>query len=224
MCGVDAWWAWALLVTSYFERAAGQPAYVSGCPCPCISLLNLHLTAPSLPPSWCSRLPFCNLQFGTAGCTLQLWTVAACVYFGDAVVSTDTPRNLRGDAAAASIPAPEPLSWPARPPTPKTLGGTAACDAATGLPLGVSLRDAEARGLAAQYSTCCSGSGPVFVCDGGATQLPCTRVGDDYCDCQDGSDEPRNAACSSGRFYCNQGVAEFPKDYASRTPRRCACT
>ena len=120
---------------------------------------------------------------------MQLWTVAACVYFGDAVVSTDTPRNLRGDAAAASIPAPEPLSWPARPPTPKTLGGTAAGDAATGLPLGVSLRDAEARGLAAQYSTCCSGSRPVFVCDGGATKLPCTRVGDDYCDCVDGSDE-----------------------------------
>ncbi len=162
-------------------------------------------------------------QFGTAGCTLQLWTVAACVYFGDAVVSTDTPRNLRGDGNAASIPAPEPLSWPVLPPNPATTG-PAACDPATRLPLGVTSRDAEARALTAQYTACCVGAGAVFVCDSGATRLPCARVGDNYCDCADGTDEPRGAACVSGRFFCNSGVAEFPRDYATRTPRRCVVT
>ena len=30
----------------------------------------------------------------------------------------------------------------------------------------------------------------VFVCDGGATTIDRSRVNDDYCDCDDGADEP----------------------------------
>ncbi|KAL0591895.1 hypothetical protein ABG067_000545 [Albugo candida] len=46
--------------------------------------------------------------------------------------------------------------------------------------------------------------GEVFVCDQGVRRLEHTRVNDDYCDCEDGSDEPGTSACShtAATFYC----------------------
>jgi protein kinase C substrate 80K-H len=41
-----------------------------------------------------------------------------------------------------------------------------------------------------------------FVCDEQRQTIPQSYVNDNYCDCQDGSDEPRTAACSNGRFLC----------------------
>lgn len=32
--------------------------------------------------------------------------------------------------------------------------------------------------------------------------IPFDWVNDDYCDCNDGSDEPGTSACHNGRFYC----------------------
>eukprot|EP01129_Flabellula_baltica_P013872 TRINITY_DN652_c0_g2_i1.p1 TRINITY_DN652_c0_g2~~TRINITY_DN652_c0_g2_i1.p1 ORF type:complete len:366 (+),score=55.05 TRINITY_DN652_c0_g2_i1:410-1507(+) len=56
--------------------------------------------------------------------------------------------------------------------------------------------------------------GDHFVCDGGVL-ISIESVNDDYCDCQDGSDEPGTSACKEGVFYCrNEGF--YPESiYAS---------
>ncbi|XP_053714840.1 glucosidase 2 subunit beta-like isoform X1 [Synchiropus splendidus] len=41
-----------------------------------------------------------------------------------------------------------------------------------------------------------------FLCIDGSKVIPFEHVNDDYCDCEDGSDEPGTSACSRGRFYC----------------------
>ena len=44
-----------------------------------------------------------------------------------------------------------------------------------------------------------------FQCFDGLKTIPFDRVNDDYCDCEDGSDEPGTSACShieNSKFYC----------------------
>ncbi|KAH9498447.1 hypothetical protein Btru_007504 [Bulinus truncatus] len=44
--------------------------------------------------------------------------------------------------------------------------------------------------------------GTDFRCISTGKIIPLDHINDDYCDCEDGSDEPGTSACSNGLFYC----------------------
>lgn len=55
-----------------------------------------------------------------------------------------------------------------------------------------------------------------FKCDGGRTVIPKARVGDDYCDCADGSDELATGACPDTLFECPCRPSKPVTVFASR--------
>lgn len=50
----------------------------------------------------------------------------------------------------------------------------------------------------------------MWKCLGTDQRIPHSRINDDYCDCEDGSDEPGTSACDEGRFYC-ANAGHIPK-------------
>ena len=42
-----------------------------------------------------------------------------------------------------------------------------------------------------------------FSCDNNSKIFPLEKYNDDFCDCEDGSDENKTNACFNGKFYCN---------------------
>jgi len=82
-------------------------------------------------------------------------------------------------------------------------GGTAAADSEPELPADPALAASSVRGVPVRDEP--RYTGLRFTCDGGSRELSVAAVNDDYCDCDDGSDEPGTAACS-GRagttFFC----------------------
>uniref|UniRef100_H2Z0K0 Glucosidase II beta subunit N-terminal domain-containing protein n=1 Tax=Ciona savignyi TaxID=51511 RepID=H2Z0K0_CIOSA len=42
----------------------------------------------------------------------------------------------------------------------------------------------------------------LFTCFSGNQSIVWSAVNNDYCDCEDGSDEPGTSACKNGKFYC----------------------
>uniref|UniRef100_G3MTP8 Glucosidase II beta subunit N-terminal domain-containing protein n=1 Tax=Amblyomma maculatum TaxID=34609 RepID=G3MTP8_AMBMU len=57
--------------------------------------------------------------------------------------------------------------------------------------------------------------GKTFKCLYSASVIGYEQVNDDYCDCDDGSDEPGTNACPNGRFYCKQHNAHSPETVLS---------
>jgi len=49
-----------------------------------------------------------------------------------------------------------------------------------------------------------------WTCLDNSDMIPFDRVNDDYCDCQDGSDEPSTSACPAQKFFCSKSSYSFP--------------
>ncbi|XP_045535298.1 glucosidase 2 subunit beta [Papilio machaon] len=49
-----------------------------------------------------------------------------------------------------------------------------------------------------------------FECRISKTRIPFEQVNDDYCDCEDGTDEPSTNACPNGTFYCQYQYKKKP--------------
>ena len=65
-------------------------------------------------------------------------------------------------------------------------------------------------------------AGLEFLCEKGGKQIAIDRVNDDYCDCDDGSDEPGTSACAGMQamegptFLCEHAGLESIMIFASR--------
>jgi hypothetical protein len=55
-----------------------------------------------------------------------------------------------------------------------------------------------------------------FQCKDGSRSIAASRVNDDYCDCDDGSDEPGTSACQNGNFWCENKGGKSKHIFSSR--------
>uniref|UniRef100_A0A023FNI9 Glucosidase 2 subunit beta n=1 Tax=Amblyomma cajennense TaxID=34607 RepID=A0A023FNI9_AMBCJ len=65
-----------------------------------------------------------------------------------------------------------------------------------------SIRVSRPRGVALKHASLYDRT-KNFTCFDGRKDLTFSMVNDDYCDCDDGSDEPGTSACINGRFHCD---------------------
>ncbi|XP_033731406.1 glucosidase 2 subunit beta-like [Pecten maximus] len=85
-----------------------------------------------------------------------------------------------------------------RPPDGSEIGEQTAADLVN-LPRGVHRTDAR------YYKPI---TGNLFLCLDKKKNIPFSQVNDDFCDCDDGSDEPGTSACLDGRFFCTHQIPD----------------
>ena len=84
---------------------------------------------------------------------------------------------------------------------------------ARGKHLGAMLRTL---GLVVLSASAALGAGDVFSCGDGKKQIPKSFVGDDFCDCADGSDEVATGACPDTWFTCENRPHKPTHIFSSR--------
>lgn len=55
----------------------------------------------------------------------------------------------------------------------------------------------------------------LFACLNDGELIAFNKLNDDYCDCEDGTDEPGTDACPNGKFYCEYDMYKRNGAYSS---------
>ncbi|XP_021365218.1 glucosidase 2 subunit beta-like [Mizuhopecten yessoensis] len=113
-------------------------------------------------------------------------------------VDVDQRKAIRADNSDNHVLKVKPVESNDLPPEGSKVGEESSVDVAS-LPRGVHRTDGK------YYKQI---EGNMFLCLNKKKNIPFSQVNDDFCDCDDGSDEPGTSACLNGRFFCTHQIPD----------------